>query len=127
MDTKKILIIDDEESFLELLKSQLELEGYLVITALNGEEGIEKAKQEPPDLIICDIKMPKKNGYEVLKEIRQDKTRWIPFIMLSALTDFDNMKKAYDGDSDFYLSKPVQLELLSKNIQTLLALSQKRN
>jgi len=122
----KILVIDDERDFLELMKSHLELEGYQVVSAIDGEDGINKARSENPDLVICDIKMPNKTGHEVLKELREDKKHWIPFIMLSALTDFDNIRQAYDGDSDFYVAKPVQLELLSKNIKTLLNLAKSR-
>lgn len=126
MGKEKILIIDDEKNFLDLLKSQLELQGYAVSTAMNGIEGLKKVEEESPNLIICDIKMPKKNGYEVLDEIRRVKNSWVPFIMLSALSDFDNIKQAYDGDSDFYISKPVQLDMLTKNIRTLLNLAKNR-
>ena len=66
----RILVIDDEPEFVSLLKSQLELEGYTVLTALDGEDGVTKAHRESPDLVICDIRMPLKNGHEVLEALR---------------------------------------------------------
>ena len=126
MDKPKILIIDDEQEFLDLLKMSLELEGYDIITAVNGEDGLAKFQDQKPDLIICDIIMPQKDGYEVLKAVKEKQDRWIPFIMLSAIGDLDKIKQAYDGETDFYLTKPVEPWILTKNIKTLLALAQQR-
>ena len=126
MAQHKILAIDDEQELLDLLKMSLELEGYEVITAFNGEEGIAKWKEHNPDLIICDIIMPKVDGYAVLDEVKKKGNRWVPFIMLSAISDFDKMKKAHEGDIDFYLTKPVPTEILIKNIKTLLNLAKHR-
>ncbi len=122
----KILVIDDEQELLDLLRLSLELEDFQVITALDGEEGLVKIKQYDPDIIICDIIMPKKDGYEVLKQVKQDKKRWIPFIMLTALSDFNKIKKAHDEEVDFYITKPVDASILVKNIKTLLNLSKQR-
>jgi len=71
---EKILVIDDEQELLDLLKMSLELEDYEVVTALDGDEGLIKFKEHSPDLIICDIIMPKKDGYEVLKEIKESRS-----------------------------------------------------
>ncbi|MFH1791216.1 MAG: response regulator [Candidatus Omnitrophota bacterium] len=125
-EQRKILLIDDEKDFVELLRDQLSLQGYKVIAAFDGDEGLKKAKSENPDLIICDIRMPNKNGHEVLSELRKAIRKNTPFIMLSALNDLDNVMKSYDGDSDFYVPKPVQLESLFRNIKTLLNLSKNR-
>ena len=126
MDKAKILVIDDEQDLLDLLKLTLELEGYDIVTALNGEEGLAKFNEHNPELIICDIIMPKVDGYEVLKQVKQKGKRWTPFIMLSAISDFDYMKKAHEGDIDFYLTKPIQTAILLKNIKTLLNLAKHR-
>lgn len=123
MNKPKILIIDDEQELLDILRMSLSLEGFDIITASNGEEGIAKFEQEAPDLIICDIVMPKKDGYEVLSEIKEKEKRWIPFIMLSAVGDFKKIKRAYEGDIDFYLTKPIEPTILIKNIKTLLNLA----
>ena len=126
MDRDKILIIDDEQGFLDLVSERLELEGYDVATAFDGENGIQKAKTWHPDLIICDVKMPKKDGFEVLKNLRHEKNMRVPFVMMTLVDDFEKIKKAYDEEADFYVTKPVELARLSKNIRILLNLSQTR-
>lgn len=125
-EKNKILLVDDEKDFLELVRERLEMEGYEIITALDGEEGIAKAKSENPDIIICDIKMPKMDGYEVLKRVRQDQKNRTPFIMLTAYGDFDNLKKAYEEEGDFFVTKPVKLDKLVKNVKILLNLTKNR-
>ncbi len=120
MGKAKILAIDDEKELLELLKAQLELSGYDVITARNGDEGLEKAKRQRPDLIICDIRMPNKDGHEVLKEVRKDLDKGIPFIMLTVMDDYDNIKAAHDEKADLYISKKVDFGELSKKVEILL-------
>lgn len=126
MDKTKILVIDDEKDLLDLLKEKLELEGYEVVTAGDGEEGLISAQVCEPDLIICDIKMPKKDGFEVLKELKQRANFRAPFIMLTVVDDFDKIKKAYEEEADFYITKPVELYKLSKNIKILLNLAQSK-
>ncbi|MBU4030657.1 response regulator [Patescibacteria group bacterium] len=81
---KKIIIIEDERILLELLKEKLIQDGYEVITAMDGQEGIDKIKEELPDLILLDIVMPKKGGFEVMEELNQDdKLKNIPVIIIS--------------------------------------------
>lgn len=122
MAKEKILIIDDEKDFLDSLKDVLESEDYGVTTARDGQEGLIKAKVTKPDLIICDIRMPKKDGFEVLKSLRKDLKIGSPFIMLTALDDFRKAKEAYADKADFYVTKPVDPFMLLKNIRTLLNL-----
>jgi len=126
MINPRILIIDDEAGFLDLVKEKLELEDYEVITALDGEEGIAKAKSIKPDLVICDIKMPKKDGFEVLEVLRHELHMKMPFIMLTVLEEFENVKKAYEDEADLYITKPVEFTRLMKNIKTLLNISKNR-
>lgn len=123
MDLPTILIIDDEKEFLDFMRKGLEPAGYKVITAEDGDSGVTKAQVLKPDLIICDIKMPKKDGFVVLKEIRQDKElRLAPFIMLTAVNEFNKVKKAYEDDADLYVTKPVEFAKLLKQIPLLLNL-----
>jgi CheY-like chemotaxis protein len=127
MEKPKILIIDDEQELLDLLQMTLELEGYEIETAVDGEEGLKKVASFKPNLIICDIIMPKKDGYEVLKAVKKNESgEWIPFIMLSAIADMNKIKEAYEGETDFYLTKPVETWVLTKNIKTLLNLAKLR-
>ena len=79
---RKILIVDDEKNIVDIIAFNLKKEGYTVITAADGEEGVQKAMEENPDLILLDIMMPKMDGYEVCKKIREKKNT--PIIMLTA-------------------------------------------
>ena len=83
----KLLVIDDEKDMVEVIKSALTTRGYDVISAFNGEEGLRKVKLEKPDLVICDIRMPKLDGWGVLKALREDTTSWVPVIMLTVLKE----------------------------------------
>lgn len=81
---KKILLIEDEELILNLLQRKLEKEGYKVSVARDGEEGLEKMRKSPPDIILLDIIMPKMGGFEVMEEAKKDKyLRSIPIIIVS--------------------------------------------
>jgi DNA-binding response OmpR family regulator len=117
----KILVIDDEPDFLSTIKDFLTQRGYSVVTARNGEEGLEVLGAESPALILLDLKMPKKDGYEFLKHIRDSKG-WIPVIIISALTNPKDIFKGYEFEADYYLTKPVNLEGLLKAIQIMLSL-----
>ena len=79
---KKILVIDDELNVVNMLKMNLEAEGYDVITAFNGSEGLSRVHAGPPDLVICDVMMPEMDGFEVCRRIRQDTSMdTMPFIL----------------------------------------------
>jgi two-component system sensor histidine kinase/response regulator len=113
---KRILVIEDDVSLREfMIKYFLEKEGYQVITAENGEIGFDKAKQELPDLIICDIMMPKMNGYEVIQALHEHPpTASIPFIFLTAMSDRANIRDGMNLGADDFLTKPfVSQELIA--------------
>lgn len=112
---KKILLIEDDTALRENTAELLEFSNYIVITAPNGKIGIEKAKLEQPDIIICDIMMPEIDGYGVLEAVASDETtNHIPFIFLSAKTEHKEIRKGMDLGADDYLTKPFEeLELLS--------------
>ena len=104
---KKILLIDDSEFILESTSTLLMFEGYDVITANGGQEGIDLAKKELPDLIICDVSMPGLSGYDVVTAIRAEATTMtIPFIFLTAFTEKTKMREGMEKGADDYLTKP---------------------
>ena len=122
----KILAIDNELGVLDTLRTILVERGHEVIYALSGEEGIAKVKKENPDIVICDIKMPGKDGYEVLKEIKKDPIKWRPVIMLTVLSEMGSIRKAYDYEADYYITKPFKVEDIIKAIHTMLAIKNSR-
>ena len=111
---EKILIIEDEEDLVKGLKLNLADEGYKVDWASNGEEGLRKAMEETPDLIILDIMLPKKNGLDVCRELRQ-KNIFIPIIMLTAKGEEIDKVVGLEIGADDYMTKPFSIrELLAR-------------
>ncbi|MBD1803917.1 response regulator [Microcoleus sp. FACHB-SPT15] len=115
----KILAIDDDELFLELLLELLRKKGWQAICADSGRLGLQLAKEQIPNLIICDIRMPDINGYEVLNRLRQDPaTKKIPLILFTAtLTDKERIR-ASDTGADDCLDKFCSFDELFKAINT---------
>jgi CheY-like chemotaxis protein/CRP-like cAMP-binding protein len=111
----KILIIEDHKEVRENIAELLVLANYLVITAENGKKGVEMAKKELPDLIVCDVMMPELDGYGVLKLLSSDtKTAAIPFIFLTAKSEVDDFKKGLRAGADDYITKPfTDVDLMS--------------
>ncbi len=119
---KTILLIEDDTALRENTAELLELSGYKVNTAPNGRIGIEKAKQTPPDIIICDIMMPEVDGYGVLEAVSsEENTSHIPFIFLSAKTEHKEIRKGMDMGADDYLTKPFDEEELMSAVESRLA------
>ena len=111
---KKILIVEDEMELIQGLKLNLEFEGYDVIWALDGEEGLDKALKEAPDLILLDIMLPKKDGLEVCRELRQQNVT-IPIIMLTAKGEEVDKVVGLEIGADDYITKPFSVkELLAR-------------
>jgi DNA-binding LytR/AlgR family response regulator len=118
---KKILVIEDEKMVRENISFLLKEEGYTVFACKNGNEGIEKAGEEIPDLIVCDIMMHGKNGYDVLKELSKDNsTKTIPFIFLTAKVDKEDIRTGMNLGADDYLFKPFDADDLLESIETRL-------
>ena len=118
--TKKILIADDEPDILEIIRYNLEAEGYMVATAKNGNEAIEKAKQFEPDLIILDIMMPGKTGIEVCRLLRQQPANKNTLIIfLTALSDETTEIKGLETGADDYLTKPISPKVLISKVNAL--------
>lgn len=113
MLTNRILLVEDDPSIVEMVQSYLEKEGYKVITAYNGEEGILKFKQQSYDLIILDIMMPKLGGMEVLRNIRDQSS--IPILMMSAKDSDVDKALGLGFGADDYLAKPFSMiEMLAR-------------
>ncbi len=117
----KILVIDDDTAINELVKINLELQGYKVLQAYNGVEGFALAKQEQPALIILDVMMPEVDGYTVAQRIRQcAEIAETPIIMLTALSELDNKVEGFNLGVDDYLTKPFEIEELIVRTRALL-------
>jgi DNA-binding response OmpR family regulator/two-component sensor histidine kinase len=116
-----ILIIEDEEPLRQTLAERLTMEGFRVTTAADGEAGLSRIKEEPPDLILCDIMMPRLDGYGVLRALQLDpQTAAIPFIFLTAKTDPPQVRDGMELGADDYLCKPVAKANLLAAIRTRL-------
>lgn len=119
---KTILLIEDDKALRENTEELLELSGYSLMTAPNGKIGIELAKENLPDIIICDIMMPVVDGYGVLEKLTADeKTKNIPFIFLSAKTEHKEIRKGMNLGADDYLTKPFEEEDLMSAVESRLA------
>lgn len=119
---KKILLIEDDTALRENTAELLELSNYEVATAPNGRIGIEKAKADPPQIVVCDIMMPEVDGYGVLEALAADAaTSHIPFIFLSAKTEHKEIRKGMDMGADDYLTKPFEEEELISAIESRIA------
>jgi DNA-binding response OmpR family regulator len=114
---KKLLLVDDEESILLVYREEFEDEGYQVISALNGADGLEKFKEEEPDLVILDIQMPGMNGVEVLRQMKMLKAT-VPVILGSAYQEFNRDLGTWASDE--YVVKSGNLDELKKTVRRLL-------
>jgi DNA-binding response OmpR family regulator len=117
----KILIVEDNQNIKQSILDLLNAQGFEAYSACNGNEGIEVAKKVIPDLIICDVIMPSKSGFDVIKELSIDSsTSLIPFIFLSAKAEKDDVKEGLKLGADDYITKPFRLGELLKVINSKL-------
>jgi two-component system sensor histidine kinase/response regulator len=122
---KKILVIDDEEWLREMIQLALRQRGYEVIEAQNGHDGIERARAELPDLILCDVNMGKVDGYLTLAALRTEApTAAIPFILMTGMADNAGMRHGMELGADDYLPKPFTTEVLYAAVEARLKKSQ---
>lgn len=111
MDKKRVLIVDDEPDIVEAIKFSLELENIECMVAYDGEEALAKAKNENPDLIILDIRLPKINGYKVARLLKFDESyKNIPIIMLTARTQEREKQLGMETGADEYVTKPFEMD-----------------
>ena len=121
MKKGKILVVDDEVYIVHILDFSLGMEGYEVVTALDGEEALAKSLEHKPDLIVLDIMMPKMDGYEVCKRLKaDDATRSIPVILLSAKGRNVDQKMGFEAGAEDYITKPFSPRKLVERINALL-------
>ena len=117
----RILVIEDDLIVRGNTAELLELEGYTVTTACNGKTGLEKIKQDSPDLILCDLRMPEMDGFTMLGHLgHYPELRRIPFIFFSAKSENVDIKAGIDAGADAYLTKPFELEDLLTTIEKCL-------
>ena len=120
-DTKRILIVDDTKDIIKLVKMYLEHYHYEVITAYDGQEGLDKARTDRPDLIILDLMLPKINGYKICGLLKRDKKyAKIPIILFTAKTQEKDIKLGEEVGADTYLTKPFEPEVLLSKIKELI-------
>lgn len=119
--SKKILIVEDEPNVRNFVKVYLEFEGYQVVEAKNGKEGLDQVKAEQPDLVVTDIMMPEMDGVTFYKTLRQDeKTKNLPVIVLTVKDEFEDIKYAYLIGVDEYVTKPFDPQQLVRKIKEIL-------
>ena len=117
----RILVVDDEIYIVHILDFSLGMEGYEVVTALDGEQALEKARSEKPDLIVLDIMMPKLDGYETCKMLKADpETKDVPVILLSAKGRNVDQKVGFEVGADDYITKPFSPRKLVERINAIL-------
>ena len=118
---KKILLVDDEQDMVYAVKMQLEADGFQVLTAKDGQEGLDKARKENPGLIILDLMLPKIDGYKVCRMLKFDeKYKKIPIIIYTARAQAVDEKLGYEVGADAYMTKPFDPKKLLAKINELL-------
>ena len=121
MDKKRILIVDDEKDLVETLAFRLEANNYEVISACDGQEGLDRARKEKPDLIILDLMLPKMDGYKVCGLLKADiRYNKIPIIMFTARAQEADKKTGEEAGANAYITKPFEPQVLLNKMQELL-------
>jgi two-component system response regulator RpaA len=119
--SEKILVIDDDPSILELIRVNLDIQGYQVITAEDAIKGIALFNQESPDLIILDLMLPKLDGFTACQQLRADnRSKNTPILMLTAMSRVDDKIAGFDAGTDDYLTKPFEIGELIARVKALL-------
>ena len=117
----RILVVDDEEDLLELVRYNLTKEGYDVECVDSGEDALRSARREPPDLIVLDLMLPAVDGLEVCRRLKaESKTREVPIIMLTAKSEESDMIAGLERGADDYIAKPFSPRVLTARVRALL-------
>ena len=118
----RILLVDDEPNILKMVGKRLEVEGYEVLTAMDGQEALKLAQTQAPALIILDVMLPKLDGYEVCTMLKHDtRSQHIPVVMFSAKAQDKDEKLGLSCGADAYITKPFKAQDLLATIQTLVS------
>jgi two-component system, OmpR family, alkaline phosphatase synthesis response regulator PhoP len=120
-ERKKVLLVDDEPSIVKVVGKRLEVAGYEVATAMDGQAALDRVRSEQPNLIILDLMLPKLNGYEVCTMLKQD-TRYqqIPIMMFTAKAQAKDEQLGMECGANAYLRKPFQAQELLETVRSLL-------
>lgn len=119
-DRKRVLIVDDEKDLVKMVALQLEASGYEVISAYDGQEGLNKAREENPDLIILDLMLPRLDGYKVCRMLKfDDKYKNIPIVIFTGRAQEEDEKLGYETGANAYIVKPFRLNTLLDKIDEL--------
>jgi two-component system alkaline phosphatase synthesis response regulator PhoP len=122
MNQKKIMIVDDEVDLVETVRFPLEMEGFNVMVSYNGEDALNKARKESPDLIILDLMLPKLDGYKVCRLLKFDeKYKHIPILMLTAKTQEKDKTLGMETGADEYITKPFEMDYLMEKVKAYLS------
>lgn len=122
MASKKVLLVDDEIDFVDVLRTRLEANNFEVFVAYDGEEGLEKVKEVKPDIIILDIMMPKISGFDVCRKIKLDQNyKDIPIIMLTAKFQANDIRFGAAMGASAYITKPFEPQVLLEKMRELLS------
>jgi DNA-binding response OmpR family regulator len=123
----KILVVDDEADLVSVLSFGLQVEGFAVISAADGEEGLRRAREERPDLIVLDLMLPKLDGYQVCRTLKFDERyRGIPILILSARSGEADRRLALEMGADAFLTKPYDMRDLVGRIRARLRIPPQR-
>ncbi len=121
MSKKRILVVDDEVDLVETVRFSLELEGYDVLVAYNGEEALNQARKENPDLILLDLMLPKLDGYKVCRLLKFDERfKHIPILMLTAKIQEKDKVTGMETGANEYITKPFEMDELMKKVKNYL-------
>ncbi len=123
----RILVVDDELDLVAVLRMGLEIQGFEVIEAMDGEEGLRRARQDRPDLMVLDLMLPKMDGYKVCRALKFDERfRNLPILILSARSGDQDRRLALDMGADLFISKPYEMNDLVAKIRQKLDEASKR-
>ncbi len=122
MNKKRILLVDDELDLVETVRFSLELEGYDVLVSHNGEDALNQARKENPDLILLDLMLPKLDGYKVCRLLKFDERyKHIPILMLTAKTQEKDKLLGKETGADEYITKPFEMDELMRKVKSYLS------